>query len=344
MPINFKLKSIKNIFKPVKKKIDGYLSGRPHRSLRMTRRRDYIKNLNLPGYWSFTNFVNKTLYKNRKVFLYLVLTYAILTIVMVGMASQDAYSNLVETLKSTSNGILDGNFGTIGKASLLLLATINGDISANLTETQQIYAVLIAIMAWMTTVWLLRNIMAGYTVKLRDGLYNSGAPLLSTFLVSMLLIVQLIPMALAFVGYSAATTTGLIAGGGVEAMLFWIVAGLLVVMSLYFITSTFFAMIIVTIPGMYPYQAIKTAGDIVLGRRLRILYRLIWMAMCIGVFWIFVMVPTILFDLWIKSSFASINWLPIIPIVFLIVSSISIIWGSSYIYLLYRKVVDNDDK
>jgi hypothetical protein len=46
-------------------------------------------------------------------------------------------------------------------------------------------------MAWLTTVWLLRNILAGHKIKLRDGIYGSGSPILPTFLVSLILIVDL---------------------------------------------------------------------------------------------------------------------------------------------------------
>ena len=194
----------------------------------------------------------------------------------------------------------------------------------------------------MTSVWLLRNILAGHKVKLRDGLYSAGSPLLSTFLVTLLLLVQMLPFALALIGYSAATATGLLAAGGIESMLFWIAAALLTVTSLYLMTSTVFALIIVTIPGMYPLTAIKTAGDLVIGRRLRILKRLIWASLYVSVIWILIMIPIILIDLWIKGLWSTISWVPTIPIVMLALSSSTIVWVSSYVYLLYRKVIDDD--
>lgn len=333
--------SIKKISSRNKARLSAYLNRRPHRSFHRTLRREYDRPLNLPGYWAFSKYVLEIVWASRKIFISLALVYALLTFLLVGIASQDAYSTLNETIKSTSNGVLNGSWGDLGKAGLLFVAAVNGSVSQTLTESQQIYATLTVLMVWMATVWLLRNILAGHKVKLRDGLYNSGAPILSTFLVFILLIIQLLPAALALIGYSAAASTGLL-DGGVEAMLFWFAAGLLVVMSLYFITSTFFALIIVTLPGMYPSKAIKSAGDIVIGRRLKILLRLLWMALYIAVVWVFIMIPIILFDLWIKNLLPAIVWVPIIPITLLIISSVTVIWVSSYIYLLYRKVVDND--
>jgi hypothetical protein len=194
---------------------------------------------------------------------------------------------------------------------------------------------------WLTSVWLLRNILAGHKVKLRDGIYNAGAPIISTFLVALLLIIQLLPAALALIGYSAASVTGLL-NGGVEAMLFWIVAGLLVLLSLYLLTSTIFALVIVTLPGMYPFRAIKVAGDLVLGRRIKILLRFLWMALGVAITWALIMIPMILFDSWIKGIWPAINWLPIVPVVLLVLGSVTIIWVVTYVYLLYRKVVADD--
>jgi len=331
-----------NRIESIKNRMKAYLNRRPHRSFRPTKRRDYNRSLNLPGYWAFTAHVWKIIWKNRKIFILLAVVYAILSFLFIGLASQDMYSTLIDTLQTTSANAFTGAWGEVGKAGLLFAATATGSISQTLTETQQIYAVLIGLMAWLTSVWLLRNILAGHKVKLRDGLYNSGSPILSTFLVALLLLIQMLPFALALIGYGAATATGLLAAGGVESMMFWIAAALLTVLSLYLITSTVFALIIVTLPGMYPYVAIKTAGDLVVGRRLRILMRLIWMSLSASVVWTIIMIPVILIDLWLKSLWPAINWVPTVPLFMLALSSLTIIWASSYVYLLYRKVVADD--
>lgn len=326
----------------IKKRAISYLNRRPHRSFRRTRRRDYDRSLRLPGYFAFTTYVWKTLWAHRKTFILLAIIYATLTTLLVGIASQDTYTTLIDTLRTTSGNAFSGGWGEIGKASLLFVATVTGSISPTLTDVQQIYAALIALLAWLTSIWLLRNILAGHKVKLRDGLYNAGSPILSTFLVALLLLVQMLPFALALIGYSAASATGLLAAGGIESMLFWIATGLLTVLSLYLMTSTVFALVIVTLPGMYPMKAIKTAGDLVIGRRLRILMRLLWLATGVSITWIVVMIPIILIDVWLKGMWPVISWVPTIPLVLLALSSLTIVWVSSYVYLLYRKVVADD--
>jgi len=144
----------------------------------------------------------------------------------------------------------------------------------------------------------------------------------------------------AAIGYNAAVSTGIIEGGGAPAMAFWVAAALLAILSLFWITSSLFAMVIVTLPGMYPFKALKTAGDIMLGRRVKILLRWVWMLLVVLVAWAVIIIPTILLDMGVKSLWPAIQWLPIVPFVMLLTAAGSTIWIATYVYLLYRKVVD----
>lgn len=327
-------------WKALKQRYHSFMKRRPHRSFRLTRRRDYIRPLKLPGNIAFTHEVTQTVWRQKRMFLFLGLIYVVLFALLVGIQSQETYTTLTDSLESTSDNVFSGNWGEIGEAGLLLLAIVSSGANTEITEAQQIFSILIFLLMWLTTVWLLRNTLAGHKVKLRDGLYNSGAPLFATILITLFIVIQLIPVAVAFIGYSAASATGLIAAGGAGAMLFWIGAGLLTLLSLYWITSSLFAMIIVTLPGMYPYVAIRTAGDMVLGRRVKILLRWLWMVLVIILAWIVIVIPVILLDMGIKSLWPAVEWLPIVPITTLIMAALTTIWMASYVYLLYRKVVE----
>jgi hypothetical protein len=298
----------------------------------------------MPGYWAFTRDVQKTLWSNRKLFLSIAAVYAILTASLVSLASEDAYQQIRQAIDSTSGGAFNGAWGQIGKAGLLLAAGATGNFGSTQTDTQgqsQIYSVFIGLLVWLTTVWLLRVLLTGRKPKMRDGLYNAGAPIVPTFLVSLVVVVQLLPVAFAVFAYNAAAASGLLEGG-VEAMLFWTVAGLLTLLSLYWVTSTMMALVIVTLPGMYPMQALRTAGDLVIGRRMRILLRLLWMLGVVVIAWICIAIPVILFDGWLKSEWTGGASLPLVPIMLLLLSSLSVVWMASYVYLLYRKVVEDD--
>jgi hypothetical protein len=282
-----------------------------------------------------------TLWSHKRLFGLLALTYALLTLVLVGIASQDTYSATSTAIQAAGSEAVYGGLKALEQASLVFLTAVSGNLSADGDTAQQVYAGLIGLLTWLTTVWLLRAIMAGQSPRLRDGLYSAGAPIVPTFLLSLVLVVQLLPVVLAGIGYSAASASGLLEGG-VEAMLFWTAAILLATLSLYWATSTFLALIIVTLPGMYPLRALRSAGDLVVGRRTRIVMRLLWIGLLATVVWALVMIPLIMADTWLKTTIPAIAWLPIVPVAILILGSITIITIATYIYLLYRKVVEDD--
>lgn len=334
---------IKRPFAAVLRRTRRFLARRPHRSFRLTRRRDYKRSLLLPGYWSFTNSVRSMLWKNKKLFGGLMLTYFLITLAIQGFGQQEAYANLSATLKETGGELFAGNFGQVSQAGLLLVTSVTSGLTPSVTEAQSVLGGLTAFFAWLSTVWALRNVMADRRIRIRDAVYSSGAPVLSTVVVAFSLVVQLLPIAIATLIYQAAVESQLISGG-IEQMLVWIVLALLGVLSLYWITSTVIALVVVTLPGMYPFQAIKTAGDLIIGRRLRVLLRLLWVSLLTIITWAVLVIPLILLDSWAKEAWPIINWVPFIPIVILLMSSVTIVTLATYIYMLYRKVVDDDAK
>ena len=319
----------------------SFIARRPHRSFRLTKKRDYKRTLVLPGYVAFTHQVTKTVWQHRRKFIWLVLLYAALTVVLVGVGSQDTYKTFMSTLSETGSELFKGNVGQIGQATLAFVSIGLSGFSASPTDAQQIFLVLLGLFVWLITVWMLRHLLAGEKVKIRDGLYNAGSPFIPTLVVAAVAAVQLIPIGLAVVGYSAANNTGLLLGG-VEAMLFWAAVALLVTMSLYWLTATFFAMIIVTIPGTYPFNALKMAGDMIVGRRLRILLRIAWMFGAAALAGAVIIIPLILIDNGLVSVWPIIGSVPVIPTALMLYGVTSFVWVCGYLYLLYRKVIEND--
>lgn len=319
-----------------------YLLRRPHRSFQLTRRRDYTRSLKVPGYFAFTFEVGGMLWRHKWTFLLLCATFLFLTVAFGLLGSEDTYSQIQELLSVTQpDGLFQGAIGEVGKAGLVLLSVTTSGLSGQLTEAQKIAASFFSLYVWLTVVWLLRNIMTGKRIKLRDGLYNAGAPILPTFLLFLVLLIQLVPMALVIIVASAGWQSGFIQEGA-ASMAAGLGLTLVVVASLYWVVSTFFALVIVTLPGMYPFRALTIAGDLVIGRRLRLVYRIVWLFLTIISWWVVIMIPIILLDSFLKSKFEQIVWMPVVPMFALIMTTFTIVWTASYVYLLYRKVVDDD--
>lgn len=320
---------------------NNFIKRRPHRSFILTRRRDYKRQLEMPGYFAFTIEASRLIWTKKWLFLRLILVFIVLVVIFGLMGRQDIYDQLYNTLDETApESVFGGTFGGISKAGVILLTSVTSGLTPKMDSGQIIIASLLGLYIWLTTVWLLRKIVAGKRVILRDGLYNAGSPILPTMLTLLILLIQMVPGALAALVAGAAWQSGLIEGGAFS-MLTSVALVLIIVLSLYWMVSTFLALVVVTLPGMYPLRAIAIAGDLVIGRRLRLMYHIIWMFLVIVSWWIVIMIPVILFDGWIKSIFSQISWMPTVPIFMLIMSIITIVWVCVYIYLLYRKVVDD---
>ncbi|MGK2895980.1 MAG: hypothetical protein ACSLEY_00045 [Candidatus Saccharimonadales bacterium] len=335
--------SPKGLLPKLSHRIGQFLARRPHRSFQLTRRRDYVRSLKLPGYIAFNREIFSVLNQRRSTFLLLALIYAVATVVSIGLASQTMFNELNDTLQESSQGILEGAWGEVGKIGLLVATSVGGGLYEQLTEIQQLLVVLLFVLLWLTTVWLLRAQLAGRHVRLRDGLYNAGAPIVPMILLVFFFIIQLLPATLAFIAYSAGLSSGFLSDG-VVGFIFFIVALLLVVLTLYLTTTTFLSLIVVTLPGMYPWQAIRVAGDLAIGRRLRLLLRLAWLGLCLLIVWVIVLIPIIFFTIWLQAIAPTTSLIPVVPIALLILSSLSAIYVAAYIYLLYRKVVEDDAK
>jgi len=197
--------------------------------------------------------------------------------------------------------------------------------------------------AWLATVWLLREILAGRKPKLRDGLYNSGAPILSTIGVGLVLLIQLLPIGIVALVYAALSAVGLVAGG-FGAMLFWMIAAVIATLVLYWATSTIIALVVVTIPGMYPLRAVRLSSDLVVGRRLRVFYRLLWGLVAVLLGWVVVIIVSVLIDNLVKSLWPASADFSLVPYVGALASALATVWYAAYVYLFYRKVVDDDAK
>ncbi|HRQ86742.1 MAG TPA: hypothetical protein PLY16_01395, partial [Candidatus Saccharibacteria bacterium] len=157
MPTNSK-KRYYQAFEASKNKVHNFKARRPHQSFRLTRRKDALRPLALPGVLSFTRQVWRVLWRHKTTFLLLAFVYAVLTAVLVGVSSQATYQAVAEELGSAAGDVFGGDFGQVSQAILLFTTAATGAFSETMSDVQQIYTVLIGLMVWLTTVWLLRNL------------------------------------------------------------------------------------------------------------------------------------------------------------------------------------------
>lgn len=307
---------------------------RAHKSLTLTRHRDRPPRVRLPGYIAFTVSVFSTLRKYRRPLVIVLVLYVLVALLLIGVTQQDQLRTITDVIEQVGQEAAGNPLDTATKAITLFGSTLIGSLNTSLSEIQQFYMAIVYALMWLVLVWSLRHLMAGNMIRVRDALYNAGAPIISTMCILLLMLLQALPGGIGAFVFSLSIQDGVLSGG-VAAMCFGILAILLLVLSLYWLTSSFIALIIVTIPGTYPMSAIRGAAELVLGRRMQVLFRLLWLCALLVLVWAVLLIPAILIDLWMKVS-----WLPLVTIMIQVASGSSMVVGVSYIYMLYRRMVD----
>ncbi len=338
-------RTFKEAFKESKEKVTARKRSRVrlHRSFRRSYREDYNRPFEGPGLLSHAVTSFKIIFKNWKIFLPLILLIAVLNVFLVGLMNEDTFVQLQKSIDETSEDIQMGKLGTFAKSGLLLVSTITtGGLAQNQTEVQQIFATLLFIITWLVTIYLLRHILAKHKVKLRDGLYNALAPFISTLIVGLVIFIEAIPAMIVIIAYSAAVATDFLSTP-FYALIFFIFAALLTLLSVYLISSSLVAMVAVSAPGLYPLVAIHTANDLLAGRRIKFIIRVLYLIVTLVVVWVIVMLPLIALDLFLKSILPVLSGLPFVSFELLVMSCFSAVYATTYLYLYYRRLLDYED-
>ena len=317
---------------------------RPHRSFRRSYREDYQRELEVPGLLTHAIQAFKLIFKEWRLFLPFLVIIVVLNILLVGLMNEDTYAEFQSAIEETNQNYAGGQLGNFAKAGLTLIAVVGtGGLSQGLSEVQVIFAIIIFLIVWLVTIYLLRHRLAGHQIKLRDGLYNALTPFISTLVVLLVVLVELVPILLTVIIYSAAVQTDFLSTP-FYALVFFIFAALMVILSLYLVASSLMALVGVSAPGLYPFVALSSASDLIIGRRIKLMLRIIFLIFVIALIYIIIMLPLILLDMWAKATFSWLSGIPFVSLYLLITTVFVFIYFTTYLYLYYRRMFNYDKK
>lgn len=315
-----------------------------HKSFRRSYREDYMRQTSTPGLLSHAMIAFKTIFAHWRTFFLLIGLMVVGYVIAVGLMSEEFYQQIQTTIDESSIELAGGEIGNFAKAGLLLVSTITtGGLNVGMNDTQAIFTIILFLILWLVTIFLLRHFFAGGKPKLRDALYNALTPLLSTLVVFAVIFVQAIPLFLVIITYSAAVSTNFLATP-FYALVYFIFAASMILLSCYLFSSSLLALVAVTAPGMYPFSALFAASDLAAGRRIRIVLRILYMILVVALIYIVTMMPIILLDLWLKSTWDFFAGWPIVSFFLTIVTCFVFIYCSTYLFLYYRWLLDYKEK
>ena len=277
----------------------------------------------LPNVWQLTTTAAQTLWQWRGLFAGITAVYGALNLLLVqGLADSTSISNLKDQLDQT----FSGHLGSLG-SSLGTFVTLAGGAGNGSSQTAGAYQLFLGLIASLAIIWALRQVLAGTRLRVRDAYYRGMYPLVPFALVLLMISLQLLPLLLGSLLYSVVNANGIVIHAAER--LIWAVVGIaLALWSAYMISSSVFALYIVTLPDMTPVKALRSARQLVHGRRWTVLRKLLWLPLLLLAVAAIIMLPIIL-------------WLtPLAQWVFFVLTMSALLAAHAYVYTLYRELLN----
>lgn len=264
----------------------------------------------------------RILARDWKLFGGIVLIYLLLNIILVKGLSSGLE---VQELKRAFEDIFSGTTGDLA-IGLTVFGVLVGTAGKAPSDLAAGYQSILLIIVSLVLIWALRQRLAGEKISVRDAFYKSMHPLIPYLLVLIVVVLQLLPLLMASFLYQP-VFIGDLAVTALEKILWGVLLFCLAVLSFYMVTSSTFALYIVTLPDMRPMKALRSARELVRYRRWLIMRKFLFLPFILLVIAAVITIPVILF------------LAPIAEWFFFALTMLTLAVTHSYMYTLYRELL-----
>ncbi len=292
-----------------------------YRTLRLQKR---IKHpVRLPNVWKITRTAALTLWRQKELFIGITLIYGFINF---GLAQGFSGGADVSSLKDTLNQVFTGHFGFL-LSGLGVFASMLSSAGNTTDQTAGAYQTMLAVISSLAIIWALRQTLSGHSMRVRDAYYRGMHPLIPFLIVLLVVGIQLIPLIIGSTLYSAVINNG-IAIYAVEKILWALLFAGLALLTLYMLSSSVFALYIVTLPDMTPMKALRSARELVRYRRWTVLRKILCLPIILLLVALVIMLPVIIL------------LTPLARWVFFILTMSALLAIHAYMYTLYRELLN----
>lgn len=309
--------------KPVKKS-----SGKPrtraverHRSFKLTQKK-LKQRMPLPGAFKLFSQTVGLIRRNKKLFLGIALINATISFIFVQGFSAVSDTVIVKQTIEESLGENSDRLGT----SVAVFGYLMGSAGASATQAGSAYQFFLVLITSLAVIWGVRQVTAGERPRLRDSFYRGMYPLIPFLIIFFILALQLLPFVIGNVIFNTVIQNDF-AVTVIEKFVWLLLFVALALLSAYMVVSSLFALYIVTLPEMTPLVALRSARELVLHRRWSVGIRLVALPIVLVFLGVLIFVPLLMFAT------------PIAPILFIILTGLSLVIIHIYNYLLYRALI-----
>lgn len=274
----------------------------------------------IPNVFSLTKQVFSIFIKYWKPLLGIVAIYLLLNII-----SASGLSNLTSAVNDIKSNLDNSSGATAhpltkaisGFGALVGSSGVSGSTSGSILQS------VLFVIESLVIIWALRQLLAGKSIGVKQAYYHSMYPLIPFLLIIFVIILELLPIAVG-AAFLTAILTSAVSGLTLAAWLSWLVFILLAGWSFYMLSSSIFALYIVTLPEMTPRDALRSSKNLVRYRRWGILGRVLYLPVFILLAMAIIIIPLI-----IAASF-------LVAPLFYILSMLVILFIHTYLYSIYR--------
>lgn len=311
--------------KPIEEKPAGprRLKPKHHQILRFLNRDTYSRPPKLPSAWAITVKAVRTLWRYKKLFIGVTLIYGLLNLLL---AQSLSGGTDVSSLKNQFNEVFTGHLSGLA-SGLGVFTLLVGSAGNSSSQTAGAYQIMLAIIASLAIIWALRTSLSGAAARIRDAYYQGMYPLVQFILVLVVVALQLLPLAIGSTIYALVINNGIAAH--TSEQIFWgAIFAVSAFTTFYMLTSSLFALYIVTLPDMTPMKALRSARSLVRHRRLAVLRKLLWLPIALLLAAALIMVPIIML------------LTPLARWIFFVLTMSALTAVHAYMYTFYRELLN----
>lgn len=277
----------------------------------------------LPSVWSLTRQASQIIWDNKKLFFGITLIYGLLNLVLVqGLSSG---STDVSSLKSSFDQAFTGHFGSLASSFSVFVALV-GSSGNGSSQAAGGYQLFLGLVVSLALIWALRQRYNGQLIRIRDAYYKGMYPLVPFILVLLVVGLELIPFIAAALVYALIVNNGIITVV-FEQLILLILVIAVSLWSFYMASAAVIALYIATLPDMMPKQALRSARELVNGRRWTVLRKILALPIVLFIIAAVIMLPIIL---WLTALS---SW------IFFILTMFVLTAVHAYMYTLYRELL-----
>lgn len=275
-----------------------------------------------PGILAISREVFGILKTHIKVLLGIVAVYLVLNVLFASGLS--SLGTAVESIKNDFNN-QEGQSQTLAKA-ISGFGTLVGSGGTSGSSSASVLQSILFIIESLVIIWALRQLLSGKKIGVKEAYYNSMYPLIPFIIVLVVIILQLLPLSVGTVIVNAVLTSA-VSSLTLATWLSWFFFIGLASWSFYMLSSSIFALYIVTLPNMRPRAALTSAKNLVRKRRLAVILRIVYLPFSILLIMAAIIIPLIILAPAIVAP------------IFYILSMLAILFGHTYLYCLYRSLL-----